>query len=322
MPPRVLFLGRNDWANVSHRVARSMNAAAGAVVARVLTIEAHPFGYEEDMRIGHRSADGWRQWGRAADWLISTGDGEYSAFKALAEACARSRGQIPQRRATCHVGSAYRDAWAEFNRADGLIGWDLRFLGGDLFRFAIDDPRARPYFAPPDSLPFEAEPLGDRIRIAHSPSNRAKKGTAQILPVLEQLAADFPVVDVEVIEQLGFRQADERRRRAHIFVDQMNAEVGGFGASSVEALAGGCATLADVRNVSNEVDRFYPRPPILDVRTPAELRSALVALVANQEFLEETRRRSFEWAHQVASPLAVGRYWLEQLERAPAAGTS
>jgi hypothetical protein len=317
MPPRVLFLGRNDWANVSHRVARAMNVAAGQTIARVLVLEQHPFGYPEDMVLGRPSSDGWRQWGRSADWLISTGDGEYSAFMALAQGVDRGKGQSPQRRATAHVGSAYREAAAEFNTSDALIGWDLRFIGGDLFRFALNDWRARPYFAPPDSFALEPVELGERIRIAHSPSNRLKKGTAQILAVLEQLAAKFPHVDVDLIEGLPFNLADQRRRLAHVCIDQMNEHVGGFGASAVEALAGGCVVLADVRHVHAAVHSFYRPPPIIDVRTPNELGGALQALVENREFLAAARTDAFRWALEVASPLAVGRYWLSQLESVP-----
>jgi hypothetical protein len=317
MPPKVLFLGRNDWANVSHRVARGMNAAAGAPIARVLVLEAHPFGYREDMLIGRPSADGWRQWGRAADWLISTGDGEYAAFSSLCDLI-QAHGQ---RRATCHVGSQYRAAAARYNEADSQLGFDRRFIGGDLYRFALEDRRAVPYFAPPDQVAAELAPVRERVRIGHSPTNREKKGTSAILEVLEDLATGAlgPQVEIDVIEGVTYREALARRDRCHVFIDQLHPEIGGFGASSVEALAAGCAVLADVHNVHANVDHFYPRPPIIDVRHPGELARDLSLLVRDRAELERRRRASLAWAQNWATPEAVGTYWLSHLAEPPRA---
>jgi len=68
---QILFAGAFDWANASNRIARGINAAAGKCIARVLTMNRHPFGYQEDeLTIEEAFA-----WARAADWIISTGDG-------------------------------------------------------------------------------------------------------------------------------------------------------------------------------------------------------------------------------------------------------
>lgn len=311
MPPRVLFIGRNDWANVSHRVARGMNAAAGERIARVLVLEPHPFGYQEDMLIGRPNAQDWRQLGRAADWLISTGDGEYHAWETLTS-MVRAHGQ---RLATCHVGSAYRSAPGRYNETDAALGFDRRFIGGDLYRFALDDPKAVPYFAPPEGIAEVTAPIGERVRIGHSPTNRDKKGTPAILEVLEDLSTG-PVghlVEVDVIEGVTYSEAVARRSRCHVFVDQLQPEVGGFGASSVEALAAGCAVLADVHNVHPNVSTFYPPPPIINVRHPGELAKDLQVLVRDRALLEQRRRAGYEWARNWATPEAVGSYWLSHL---------
>jgi len=317
MPPRVLFLGRNDWANVSHRVARGMNAAAGTTVARVLVLEAHPFGYREDMLIGRPSAEGWRHWGRSADWLISTGDGEYAAFTSLCNLI-RAHGQ---RVATCHVGSQYRSQSARYNELDRALGFSRRFIGGDLYRFALEDRRAVPYFAPPDQVAGELAPARERVRIGHSPTNRERKGTSAILEVFEDIETG-PLghqVEIDVIEGVSYREALERRGRCHVFVDQLQPEIGGFGASSVEALAAGCAVLSDTHNVHPDVDHFYPRPPIINVADPGELGRHLALLVRDRHELERRRRVSLGWARNWATPEAVGTYWLSHLAEPPRA---
>lgn len=46
---------------------------------------------------------------------------------------------------------------------------------------------------------------------------------------------------------------------------QILPESGGRSQRSIEALAQGCAVLCDFRNVAEEVYRYCPRPPILQV---------------------------------------------------------
>lgn len=294
---KILFAGAYDWANVSNRVARGINAAAGRQIARVLTVGGpHPFGYEED-RLSWAEAAAWA---RDVTWLISTGDGDYTTLRTIIDRLALPNGL---RVATAHVGSAYRTAYEVYNIADHNIGFDRRFIGGDLYRFAADDPRAVPYFAPPHQVTETIEPL-DVARIAHSPSSRAVKGTAEVLAALVDL-------DVDILEGLTFDECARRRARCAIFVDQIN-DLGGYGASAVEALSVGCVTLGSTKHIHPHVANFYPAPPIIDV-TPQTLRAEVDALLSNRTELAELRQASHQWALACASPTAVGNYWLRYL---------
>lgn len=297
----ILFAGAADWANVSNRVARSINAVAGEQMARVLTLNGpHPFGYEED----RLSRDEAMDLAARTDWLISTGDGSYDHLLLTLQGL-----PFPDslRLATAHVGSAYRNAPGDFDTSDDLFDFKIRFMGGDLFRFAADDPRAVPYFAPPHAIPDSIIALEGAPRISHSPSSREKKGTDTVLEVLKG-------VDLEILENLPFDECAQRRAQTHIFVDQLN-DLGGYGAAAAEAMAAGCATLGSTANIHPKVWDFYPRPPIVEV-TKDSLRATVERLLNDHAELEGIRHASREWALQNAAPEAVGRYWLDRLSAA------
>ena len=304
---RILFLGRNDWANIANRVARALNKTPGAPTARVFTMGAHPLGYQEDMVAELGTHRNLFDFAADIDWLISTGDGDYEFFRMMHELLPLP---VTARLATCHVGSAYRNNAAAYKIADGQIGFERRFIGGDLYRFDVDDPRAVPYFAPPNTMTTAPWwPLDGPVRIGHSPTHRANKGTDRILSALSQIEG----AAVDLIEGVSFKECAERRAKCRIFVDQMEPSIGGFGASTVEALAAGCAVLADIRHVVPAVDKFYPRPPIIDVRTEDDLRARLTELIGDPALLEQTQRASLVWAEEHAGAKAVAYYWTSHL---------
>ena len=284
-----------------------MNQAVGETVARVCTLDAHPLSYREDMVVARGTHRELFEAAASADWLISTGDGDYKVFEML-------RRFLPLRKdarfATCHVGSAYRQAHAEYDRADREMGFHARFIGGDLYRFAKDDPRAVPYFAPPDKITGW---LTDVPRtISHSPTNRITKGTDIIKAVLGGFTER---ASVDIIEGVSYEECVKRRGRTAIFIDQINPAFAGFGASAVEAMAQGCAVLCNTANVIPEVWGFYPKPPIIEARTADELREHLRELLDDSLLLQKHRRASLAWINTVASPRPLADYWFGQLKR-------
>jgi len=309
--PRILFLGQNDWANICNRIARAMNTHAGEIVVRVATVAPHNLGYEEDP-LGWDAATTTAliEWARTADWLIAAGDGGYEYFFNIL-AFLHLPGEN-QRMATMHPGSAYRAQHALFNQVDPQF-FQRRFVAHDLYRFAAGQPNVVPFFGPAN-LADICDDLGEpyeRPTIAHSPSHRSTKGTAAILPVLEEFRGR---ANIDLIEGVSYAECVERRERAQVFVDQIKPDIGGFGASAVEAMASGCAVLADYHNIVPEVWKFIPRPPVVQVGNVNELRLELDRLVANRPALEELRRESLAWAHANTAVAPLAQYWLKHLE--------
>jgi len=308
--PKICFLGSWDWANLCNRIARAINAFVGERVARVYTTHAHPFGYPEDMIAGQCNPTELTAAARAADWVISTGDGDYRVFQELLRDLPLKR---DVRRGVTHAGTAYRLNASVYNALDADLGARARFIGSDSLYLADGDLCALPYIGTCDLAP--ALPVLDgTLRVTHSPTAREAKGTAEILLVLERLQAENRYA-VDLIEHVPPAEVPARRLRAHVHVDQLNARIGGFGQSAIEAMGAGCLTLADIRHVGPEVAAYIKRPPILDVRNARELEDWLRLLYHERDVLDRLRVESWKWSQRYSAPDAVARYWLLHLNR-------
>jgi hypothetical protein len=75
----------------------------------------------------------------------------------------------------------------------------------------------------------------DKIIIAHSPSNRLKKGTDDyFLPAVKILQDKGYNIDVDLIENVPLAQCIERKKNSHLFIDQ--CVTGFFGNAALEAM--------------------------------------------------------------------------------------
>ena len=307
--PKIVFIGRWDWANICNRIARAINAYAHGPNARVATENSHPFGYQEDLVLARDGVDSVRELAKDAEWIVTTGDGDYDFIRQVLR-------ELPLQKecklAVTHAGSAYRDDARRLNRYDKELDAKIRFIGSDSWYLARGGVRAVPYFGTCDLGPGLTD-VTERPIVSHSPSSRATKGTDKIVPILKKLEAEGLCV-VELIEGVSAAETIRRRRRAHIHIDQMNPNIGAFGQSAIEAMGTGCAVLCDIRKVVPDVWRFYPPPPIIDVRKSADLEEWLRLLAANPELLHRYRAAAYAWSAANSAPDAVARYWLYHLD--------
>lgn len=309
--PSILFIGRWDWANICNRVARAINEHVGHRVARVATEHAHSFGYDEDVVIDRDGLEVVASIARDVDWIITTGDGEYGFVRQLLAGLPLKSGY---HFGVTHAGTAYRGNSRLFNRYDDELGAKVRFIGSDSWYLANGDPRAVPYFGSSESMSIPID--GENVpTVSHSPSSRATKGTDLILPVLRKLESDG-VYRVSLIENVSAGDAIRRRAATHVYVDQMKATIGGFGQAAIEGMGAGCVVLCDINKVVEDVWLFYPRPPIIPVRTPDDLERALILLARDRELMMRYRKLSYDWSIENSSPAAIARYWLGHLARA------
>jgi len=93
-----------------------------------------------------------------------------------------------------------------------------------------------------DLRPFTPVPPSDRARplVVHAPSNREKKGTADVIAA----CAELPV-DLDIVEGVPHDTARERYARADIVIDQLNA--GWHGVFALEAMALGKPVVAHLK---------------------------------------------------------------------------
>ena len=280
----------------------------------------HALGYAQDITLateGEIRAEEIRALFEEAQILIHSGDGNYRAWLEMERYGLRTEGKVL---ATLHAGSAYRAEHARFDAIDRELGFSLRLMSPDLLRFCADDPTVRPALgvAPVGSAPDPTKPPV----ICHSPSKRATKGTALIESVVTSLPhVRRGEVQWRLVEGVSHAECMEAKKDAAIFIDQVVPSIGGFGVSALEAMGNGAACLASQNHLSPRLEKFWPRPPIVDVRDGAELRNVLVSMLDDPERLHARRVASHAWARAHASAAAcAARFdsWFDEIiESAP-----
>lgn len=106
---------------------------------------------------------------------------------------------------------------------------------------------------------------GKKIKIVHAPSNRAAKGTSQILETMEKIQTINPQVTLELVENLPHIEAMEKYREADLVIDQLFA--GWYGGLAVEVMAIGVPVMCylrkeDFRSIN---PKMIEDLPIIDV---------------------------------------------------------
>ena len=291
---RLLFVGVNDWANIAHNLARSLNLV-DPDMARVSVVNRHPYGYAE----GDLEPD--TKWLRREDLLllVNAGDGNYP----LMDHTVRNLGVQPDAFIPLHVGTAYRRDPHKYEEEDAARSALFRVVGCSLLRFALGGPYqdiTHPFFPAHGRASAHPCDRSDQLKICHTPSSRITKGTESILQASES---------IHVIENVTHRECLEQRASHNVFVGQMNPAVGGFGVSALEGLAQGCVVLCDIRHVREEVWQTLSPPPIVDVRTPEDLSRELEKL-KDPSYRRNIQGQSHAWSQQNTSGEAVAKHWL------------
>jgi hypothetical protein len=315
----IAFVGSFDWSNLSNRVTRAINRCGREMRARTITALPHPFGFDEDIvlhRDGEAGIEAARAVVRQADWIIHTGDGHYPHFHELLAVLGLPDGYhtAGKHYATRHAGSAFRDNPGHYEVADRPFA--RRFVACDLFRHVQHDPRARPYVHPMGDWewPTEPRPAHDPLRLCHTPSNPARKGTEWITREMEPLQSS---ITFEVITDAPPREAFGRRAACDVLIDQDEPTVGGFGCSAVEALCQGVAVLANLRHVKTAyaaIERWIDVPAIGDLDS-MRIADWLQAWHMRPETLATRRQHGLDWSRRHTSDAAVYRYWHRCLTR-------
>jgi glycosyltransferase involved in cell wall biosynthesis len=146
-----------------------------------------------------------------------------------------------------------------------------------------------------DLREYVPRPPSDNPRplVVHAPSNREKKGTAQVIEACRQLP-----VELDIVEGVRHNEARERYARADIVVDQLTA--GWHGVFALEAMALGKPVVGYLKPdaVERSAEAFGIRVPIV----PATADTLVDAL---QPLVEDAGRR-----RELG---AAGRVYVEQV---------
>jgi glycosyltransferase involved in cell wall biosynthesis len=191
-------------------------------------------------------------------------------------------------------------AWGK--RADAQIvgSWDARrwVPAAHVVPPGIDLTRYEP--APP--------PANERVRIAHAPSNRAKKGTDAVIDACEQLG-----VELDLIEGVKHDEARRRYADADVIVDQL--VVGWYGLFAIESMATARPVITFLHDDAvEETERaFGVQVPIVNA-TKETLVEKLRPLVESADLRRELGERGRDYVERVHDMDRIGEQLVEIYE--------
>jgi len=281
----VLFLNKADFAGVASRLAVAINRHTKW---RAYCITPKPVLYDVGrggvIRVNNRNRERIRQLMVSADAVIWTSSFyNYKPFGLPVNPKART--------GIWHGGTMYRRNFAYFNRKVHPK-LDLVYAHRDLEGLYKKTIRLH---APFDTKKYTPIERGYHpVVVAHSPSSRKMKGTAEFLAAMKQVRKNNDNVDVVLIEKVRNDVALGMKQKAHVFFDQMNGYAipvkygasHGYGVSLIEAASFGCAVLG----WSN-----YKDTPIMCVRTKKDIARKVDALVSDRNLLRTKMRAARQW---------------------------
>jgi len=189
---------------------------------------------------------------------------------------------------------------------------DLRqWLPGAEFRpYASFDPRS----VEPSPLPGNPE-----LVVAHAPSARSQKGSAEVVEAVAALRDEGVAVRLDLIEGVPRTEVLKRTHRADVVVDQLS--IGWYGGYAVEAMSLARPVLCNIKEEDPSDNPFGDDLPIVRTTT-ATVRNDLRAILLDDERRERVAMEGREFAERVHDPRRVAQANLAGLVKMPAAGAA
>jgi glycosyltransferase involved in cell wall biosynthesis len=160
-------------------------------------------------------------------------------------------------------------------------------------------------------LPQKTNP-GKKLRIVHTPSNPAAKGTHLIEPVLARLARERGI-EYAIVTGVSRQKAIEEKMRSHIAIEQVGNFGGtGYGVNSLETLAMGMPTITEF---TPQYAAFLAGHPFI-LADKDSLYSVLVKLIDDKEYRAAAGSKGRNWVEENHSFAAVWKTMLGYMDEA------
>lgn len=150
--------------------------------------------------------------------------------------------------------------------------------------------------------------VGKQIVIGHAPTNRAAKGSAEIIAAVQSLAHEVPL-QLELIEGVPHAEAMRRKAQCDIFIDNLGEL--GYGVNAIESLALGVCTCTSL------MPAFlarYPDHPFVEI-TFENLKEQLRRLCAQADWRQARAQSGRAWAEKNHGAVQVVRQVHQLVER-------
>lgn len=210
----------------------------------------------------------------------------------------------------CHYGNCY-DGVCMDGRQDAMKARRIEKLhqrnvvmfaaNPDLLNFLPNDAVFLPYpIEERNVVRKEQYKIGKKIKIVHAPTQRAAKGTDDVLAAIKKIEQLYPnTIEMILIENVKHKEAMRLYREADLVIDQLR--VGWYGGLAMETMCIGIPTIAYI----NEDDlHFIPQRMAEDCletiinANGMTLFSALENIVNNPQILYQKHEASMEYVHR------------------------
>ncbi len=166
-------------------------------------------------------------------------------------------------------------------------------------------------------IPFDASLLAprthenERLKIIHSPTNRAMKGTELIIPVIERLKKERKI-EFTLVENTPHAKLLEIKQTCDIAIEQVGNYGGtGYGRNSLESLALGIPTITEM---TPDYVAWLPENPFV-LATPETLYDRLIELIDNPSLRREKGLVGRTWVEKYHSYESVHKRLTELYEK-------
>jgi len=153
-----------------------------------------------------------------------------------------------------------------------------------------------------ENLPYK---INRKIKVVHSPTNQAAKGSRYIVRALENLRKKYDL-EIVIVEKVPNRKALDIYRQADLVVDQVLA--GWYGGLAVEAMKMGKPVAVFIR----EDDlKFIPEKMAADLKSAvinvdvSNLEKAIEEHLQNPHLLSQKSAAGLEYVHKWHDPIHV-----------------
>lgn len=183
-----------------------------------------------------------------------------------------------------HSGIDYRSSSQGFNVVNPRV-FDKVLMGVDLFRLSPKTKEILVPFVVTDPSQelksieeVQAKYASDHLKIFHAPSSHGTKGTEDIRKVIHQVFQELQSEELElnwtyeeIVPPVPNEEVLKKKRESHLYIDQYQLDIGGYGISSTEALAQGNIVFSSLNKVPQDAlqrqclaKAEYEQFPIID----------------------------------------------------------
>ena len=177
----------------------------------------------------------------------------------------------------------------------------------DLLRYLPKQTKFVPYFISNwDSIRKIPYQIKDKIRIVHSPTNRALKGSDFIITALHKLQTKYSNIEFILVENKSHEEALQLYQQADIILDQVL--IGWYGGFAVEVMKMGKPVAVFIRKEDLE---FIPElmakdllQAIIQINT-SNIFEVLESYILNPKLLEEKSEKAYAYVNRWHDPAYV-----------------